>query len=67
MLELVVKVYNINKGRNEELMSRSAVLKEYSIFIYLVREHASSTPHASPATFPHKLRASSHSQLSTLS
>ena len=39
-LELVVKVYNINKGHNEDFANRSIVLKDYSIFIYLVREYA---------------------------
>jgi len=41
-LELVVKVYNINKGHNEELVSRSSVLREYSAFVYLVKEHVKS-------------------------
>ena len=41
-LELVVKVYNVNKGHNEELANRSVILKEYSIFIYLIREYAKS-------------------------
>ena len=40
--ELIVKVYNINKGRNEELASRSETLRGYEIFIFLVREHIKS-------------------------
>ena len=39
-LECVVKVLNINKGHNEELASRSKLLKGYENFIYLVREYA---------------------------
>jgi len=38
-LELVVTIYNINKGRNEEFASRSEKLKGYEFFIYLVREN----------------------------
>jgi hypothetical protein len=38
-LELVVTVYNINKGRNEEFANRSEKLKGYEFFIYLVREY----------------------------
>jgi len=41
-LELTVKVYNINKGHNEELVNRCAVLKEYSTFVYLVKEYVKS-------------------------
>jgi len=41
-LELAVKVYNINKGHNEELVNRSAVLREYSTFVYLVKEYVKS-------------------------
>jgi len=41
-LELTVKVYNINKGHNEELVNRCAVLREYSSFVYLVKEHVKS-------------------------
>jgi hypothetical protein len=39
-LECIVKVININKGHNEELASRSKLLKGYETFIYLVREYA---------------------------
>jgi hypothetical protein len=38
-LELEVTVYNINKGRNEELAIRSEKLKDYEIFVSLVREY----------------------------
>jgi len=41
-LELVVTVYNINKGRNEEFATRSEKLKGYEIFIYLVKEYVKS-------------------------
>jgi len=41
-LELTVKVYNINKGHNEELVNRCAVLREYSAFVYLVKEYVKS-------------------------
>jgi len=41
-LELTVKVYNINKGHNEELVNRCAVLKEYSAFVYLVKDYVKS-------------------------
>jgi len=41
-LELTVKVYNINKGHNEELVNRCAVLREYSTFVYLVKEYVKS-------------------------
>jgi len=41
-LELVVTVYNINKGRNEDLAIRSEKLKGYEIFVYLVKEYAKS-------------------------
>jgi hypothetical protein len=36
-LDLPVKVFNINKGHNEELANRSENLKGYEIFVYLVR------------------------------
>jgi len=38
-LELVVSVYNINKGRNEEFAKRSEKLKGYEFFVYLIREY----------------------------
>lgn len=37
-LELVVKVYNINKGHNKEMAERCQILKEYAEFIAVVRE-----------------------------
>lgn len=36
-LELKCRVYNINYGRNPELMDHCSVLKEYSIFVDYVR------------------------------
>ncbi|MCL2101656.1 MAG: Rpn family recombination-promoting nuclease/putative transposase, partial [Fibromonadales bacterium] len=39
-LHLSVKVININKGRNEELASRSETLNGYEIFVYLVKEYS---------------------------
>ncbi|MDR2583260.1 MAG: Rpn family recombination-promoting nuclease/putative transposase [Fibromonadaceae bacterium] len=38
-LELIVTVYNINKGRNEEMATRSENLRGYEFFIYLIREY----------------------------
>jgi hypothetical protein len=37
-LELVVPAYNINKGRNADILRRSEILNEYSGFIDKVRE-----------------------------
>jgi predicted transposase YdaD len=42
-LELRVKVYNINKGRNEQIISRSEKLDGYSAFIAKVREYTAET------------------------
>ena len=39
MLELLVKVYNVNAGRNEELMCRCKYLNNYCIFINRVRHN----------------------------
>jgi predicted transposase/invertase (TIGR01784 family) len=39
-LELEVEVYNINEGRNAEMVKRSEALKGYSYFVYLAREYA---------------------------
>jgi hypothetical protein len=39
MIELTCKVYNINKGYNEQLLERCPVLKEYMIFVDYVREY----------------------------
>jgi hypothetical protein len=38
-LELVVKVYNINKGRNVEMANRSPVLEGYETFIAEIKEN----------------------------
>jgi hypothetical protein len=38
-LELTVQVYNINKGRNREILSRSRTLDNYSRFIDKIREY----------------------------
>lgn len=38
-LELVCKVYNINFGKNKELLERCRVLKEYMIFVDYVRKY----------------------------
>jgi hypothetical protein len=38
-LDLTVTVYNINKGRNEELLSRSKTLAGYAEFVAQVREN----------------------------
>lgn len=38
-LECIAKVYNINYGRNKELMERCRTLEEYSIFIGRITEY----------------------------
>jgi len=38
-LELVAKVYNINKGRNQEILSKCKTLDNYSLFIDKIREY----------------------------
>jgi predicted transposase/invertase (TIGR01784 family) len=38
-LELVVQVYNINKGRNQDILSKSKTLENYSKFIDKIREY----------------------------
>jgi hypothetical protein len=43
-LELTVKVYNINKGHNEEIARRSGKLEGYSTFIGKVRENRETMP-----------------------
>jgi predicted transposase/invertase (TIGR01784 family) len=40
-LELIVKVYNINKGHNEEIVNKCTTLNGYSTFIAKVREYQS--------------------------
>jgi len=37
-LQLTVKVYNINEGRNPEIMAKCEVLSQYSRFVSVVRE-----------------------------
>lgn len=39
-LELIVKIININAGKNEELKQKCPVLREYSIYVETVREYA---------------------------
>lgn len=38
-LELICRVYNINRGRNKELLRRCPVLQEYMTFVDYVREY----------------------------
>jgi len=38
-LELIVMVYNINEGRNAEMVRRCKELKGYTYFVYRVRHH----------------------------
>jgi flagellar biosynthesis/type III secretory pathway protein FliH len=38
-LELEVEVYNINEGRNAEMVKRSEALKGYSFFVSLLKEY----------------------------
>jgi len=42
-LELEVKVYNINKGRNPEMAKRSTTLDGYELFVYKVRQFEKET------------------------
>lgn len=42
-LELVCKVYNINKGNNERLLARCPTLRDYMYFIDAVREYHAET------------------------
>ena len=39
MLELVCKVYNINEGKNKELLSHCKWLSSYMVFVDKVREY----------------------------
>ena len=39
-LELVVQVYNINRGHNAEILEKSRTLGGYSVFVEKVREYA---------------------------
>ena len=38
-LELVVQVYNINHGQNQEIQQKCEILNEYSLFIEKIREY----------------------------
>jgi hypothetical protein len=38
-LELEVHVYNINYGRNSDMLKKSAILNGYSIFVNKIREY----------------------------
>jgi len=38
-LELIVTVYNVNKGHNKNIMERSRTLDEYAVFIAKVRDY----------------------------
>lgn len=39
MLELICKVYNINEGKNKELLKRCKWLSDYMVFVNRVREY----------------------------
>jgi hypothetical protein len=43
-LELVVQVYNINHGRNPEILKKSHTLDGYSVFVERVREYEKAFP-----------------------
>jgi hypothetical protein len=43
-LDLIVKVYNINRGHNEGIAQKSGKLKGYSIFVEKVRENRREMP-----------------------
>jgi hypothetical protein len=43
-LELVVQVYNINPGHNDEMLKRCAELDGYSVFVDRVRAYAKTIP-----------------------
>ena len=43
-LELKVQVYNINRGRNEDLKEKCPILKEYMIYVEKVRENVKLMP-----------------------
>jgi hypothetical protein len=49
-LDLTVRMYNINKGRNLELLSRSESLSGYAEFVARVREHEKTMPRDQAAT-----------------
>jgi hypothetical protein len=41
-LELNVRVYNINKGHNADMLRKSKALRDYSVFISMVKDHRKS-------------------------
>lgn len=43
-LQLTVKVYNVNEGRNSELLKKCRTLREYSRFVSIVRSHMQQGP-----------------------
>jgi len=43
-LELTVTMYNINHGHNENLVRGCETIREYSIFINIIREHRKAMP-----------------------
>jgi hypothetical protein len=43
-LELVVKIYNINEGRNADVLDRSPTLKGYSVFVSKTHEYRKTMP-----------------------
>ncbi|MDR0390007.1 MAG: Rpn family recombination-promoting nuclease/putative transposase [Spirochaetaceae bacterium] len=43
-LELFVKVYNINKGHNDDMVKKCAALNGYSVFIDKIRENRNTMP-----------------------
>jgi hypothetical protein len=49
-LDLTVTIYNINKGRNPELLSRSKNLSGYAEFVARVRENEKTLPRDQAAT-----------------
>jgi hypothetical protein len=44
ILELVVKVYNVNKGHNDGILKKSGDLREYTQFIDMMRENGKTLP-----------------------
>jgi hypothetical protein len=42
-LELICRVYNINKGKNRELLEKCPILKEYMVFVEYVRQYNKET------------------------
>jgi len=54
-LELEVMVYNINEGRNPEILARSAMLKEYAYFVARARWHIEAEKRRLGTTFEAKV------------